>query len=60
MKSFIAAATVLLSGFALLSEAHISFRYPCPRRGAYSECPQPSTADFDLIDYNIRSPIGNS
>ncbi|KAF8980037.1 hypothetical protein BGZ46_004718 [Entomortierella lignicola] len=58
MKSFIAAAAVLLSGFALLTEAHISFRYPCPRRGPYSECPQPSSADWNLIDYNIRSPLG--
>ncbi|KAG0368685.1 hypothetical protein BC939DRAFT_530313 [Gamsiella multidivaricata] len=56
MKSFVAAAAILLSGFALLSEAHISFRYPCPRRGSYSECPQ---GDWSLIDYDIRSPAGN-
>lgn len=55
MKSFIAAASILLSGFALLAEAHISFRNPCPRRGPYSECPQ---GDWSLIDYNIRSPVG--
>ncbi|KAF8924182.1 hypothetical protein EDD21DRAFT_358859, partial [Dissophora ornata] len=58
MKSFIAAAAILLSGFALLTEAHISFRYPCPRRGAYSECPQPASGDWSLIDYDIRSPLG--
>ncbi|KAG0237774.1 hypothetical protein B0O80DRAFT_487266 [Mortierella sp. GBAus27b] len=55
MKSFFAAASVLLAGFALVAEAHISFRTPCPRRGPYSECPQ---GDWNLIDYNIRSPLG--
>ncbi|KAF9994219.1 hypothetical protein BGZ65_010173 [Modicella reniformis] len=55
MKSFIAAASILLSGFALLAEAHITFRYPCPRRGPFAECPQ---GDANLIDYNIRSPVG--
>ncbi|KAG0318114.1 hypothetical protein BGZ99_005862 [Dissophora globulifera] len=55
MKSFITAASILLSGFALLTEAHVSFRYPCPRRGPYAECPQ---GDWSLIDYNIRSPLG--
>ncbi|KAK3827674.1 MAG: hypothetical protein J3Q66DRAFT_408721 [Benniella sp.] len=55
MKSILAAASILLSGFALLSEAHISFRYPCPRRGPYAECPQ---GPWDQIDYNIRSPVG--
>ncbi|KAF9113888.1 hypothetical protein BGX27_000644 [Mortierella sp. AM989] len=58
MKSFIAAATVLLSGFALLAEAHISFRYPCPRRGPYWECPQPDSGGWNLVDYDIRSPLG--
>ncbi|KAI1314836.1 hypothetical protein EDD11_001661 [Mortierella claussenii] len=58
MKSFAAAAAIILSGFALLTEAHISFRYPCPRRGPYSECPQPSSDEWNSIDYNIRSPLG--
>ncbi|GJJ78985.1 hypothetical protein EMPS_11344 [Entomortierella parvispora] len=61
MKSFITTTAIaLLAGlFTAATEAHISFRYPCPRRGAYAECPQPDSSDFDLIDYNIRSPVGN-
>ncbi|KAF9151578.1 hypothetical protein BG015_006498 [Linnemannia schmuckeri] len=58
MKSFLATAFVLLSGFTLLADAHISFRYPCPRRAAYSECPQPGPGQWEMVDYDIRSPIG--
>ncbi|KAF9981674.1 hypothetical protein BGZ75_006983 [Mortierella antarctica] len=58
MKSFIAIAAVLLSGCALLTEAHISFRQPCPRRGPYWDCPQPGPGEWELVDYDIRSPIG--
>jgi hypothetical protein len=58
MKSFLATALVLLSGFALLTDAHISFRYPCPRRASYGECPQPGPGEWELVDYDIRSPIG--
>ncbi|KAF9195408.1 hypothetical protein BGZ50_004579 [Haplosporangium sp. Z 11] len=58
MKSILASAAVLFSGFALMADAHISFRTPCPRRGAYSECPQPGPNEWNLVDYNIRSPIG--
>ncbi|KAF9435742.1 hypothetical protein BGZ76_005605 [Entomortierella beljakovae] len=56
---FIATATLLaLSSVALLADAHISFRYPCPRRGPYSECPQPNDNQWDLVDYDVQSPLG--
>ncbi|KAF9433573.1 hypothetical protein BGZ76_009267, partial [Entomortierella beljakovae] len=58
MKFLIAATTILLSGVALVADAHISFRYPCPRRGPYWECPQPGPGGWNLVDYDIRSPLG--
>ncbi|KAG0259308.1 hypothetical protein BG011_002729 [Mortierella polycephala] len=58
MKFTIATAIAALSTFALLSDAHISFRYPCPRRGPYSECPQPKDNEWQLVDYDVQSPIG--
>ncbi|KAG0050046.1 hypothetical protein BGZ83_005167 [Gryganskiella cystojenkinii] len=59
MKSFITTASVLLLAglFTVTTEAHISFRYPCPRRGSYAECPPPPAGGWDLVDYNIRSPV---
>lgn len=58
MKSFISVAVFALSSLALLSEAHISFRYPCPRRAPYSECPQPKDNEWNLVDYDVQSPLG--
>ncbi|KAF9907695.1 hypothetical protein BX616_000356 [Lobosporangium transversale] len=58
MKSIFASIAIVLSGFAVLSEAHISFRYPCPRRGPYSECPRPGPNEWNLVDYDIRTPLG--
>ncbi|KAF9922299.1 hypothetical protein FBU30_007609 [Linnemannia zychae] len=58
MKSLIAVAAIALSSLALLSEAHISFRYPCPRRAPYAECPQPNDNQWDLVDYDVQSPLG--
>ncbi|KAG0005666.1 hypothetical protein BGZ80_005281 [Entomortierella chlamydospora] len=56
---FIATATLLaLSSVALLADAHISFRYPCPRLGPYSECPQPGDNQWDMVDYDVQSPLG--
>ncbi|KAF9323431.1 hypothetical protein BG006_001444 [Podila minutissima] len=59
MKLFItSAALVALSTLALLSEAHISFRYPCPRYAPYSECPRPNDNQWHLVDYDVQSPLG--
>ncbi|KAF9583504.1 hypothetical protein BGW38_009309 [Lunasporangiospora selenospora] len=58
MKSFLATTLVLFSSFALLAEAHISFRFPCPRRGSFWDCPQPGPGEWGLVDYDSRSPVG--
>lgn len=58
MKSIFASAAVLFSALAVMTEAHVSFRFPCPRRGPYWECPQPGPNDWNLVDYDIRSPMG--
>ncbi|GJJ70796.1 hypothetical protein EMPS_03146 [Entomortierella parvispora] len=58
MKSIITTAVVALSSLVLLTEAHISFRYPCPRLGPYAECPQPNDSQWDLVDYDVQSPLG--
>ncbi|KAF8923868.1 hypothetical protein BGZ52_009059, partial [Haplosporangium bisporale] len=59
MKFSITSTTVVaLSTLALLAEAHISFRYPCPRYAPYSECPQPGDNQWDLVDYDVQSPLG--
>ncbi|KAF9204399.1 hypothetical protein BGZ49_005328 [Haplosporangium sp. Z 27] len=58
MKLITSVAVLALSSMALLADAHISFRYPCPRRGPYSECPQPGDNGWDLIDYDVQSPLG--
>ncbi|KAG0303787.1 hypothetical protein BGZ98_006290 [Dissophora globulifera] len=59
MKLLISTAFLALSSFAVIADAHISFRYPCPRRGPYSECPQPNDNQWDLVDYDdqITDPI---
>ncbi|KAF9409294.1 hypothetical protein BGZ94_002005 [Podila epigama] len=56
--SISAAALAVLSTLALVSEAHISFRYPCPRRAPYSECPRPNDNQWHLVDYDVQSPVG--
>ncbi|KAF9406084.1 hypothetical protein BGZ94_003250 [Podila epigama] len=58
MKSIFASAAVVLSALAVMTEAHVSLRYPCPRRGPYWECPQPGPGEWNLVDYDIRSPAG--
>ncbi|KAG0370219.1 hypothetical protein BC939DRAFT_448472 [Gamsiella multidivaricata] len=58
MKLLVSAAILALSSMAMLSDAHISFRYPCPRRGPYSECPQPKDNEWNLVDYDVQSPLG--
>ncbi|KAG0084697.1 hypothetical protein BGZ92_009643 [Podila epicladia] len=58
MKSIFASAAVLLSALAVMTDAHVSFRFPCPRRGPYWECPQPGPNEWNLVDYDVRSPAG--
>ncbi|KAG0242565.1 hypothetical protein BGW41_003923 [Actinomortierella wolfii] len=59
MKTLTILAVAVASSFAMLSEAHISFRYPCPRRASFPECPKPSPPhDWSDIDYDANSPIG--
>ncbi|KAG0233669.1 hypothetical protein BGW42_007255 [Actinomortierella wolfii] len=59
MKTLTILAVAVASSFAMLSEAHISLRYPCPRRASYAECPKPSPPhSWADIDYNTSSPIG--
>jgi len=59
MKLLVSAALLAISSLALVADAHISFRYPCPRRAPYSECPQPQTGnDWNLVDYDVQSPLG--
>ncbi|KAK3825371.1 MAG: hypothetical protein J3Q66DRAFT_436462 [Benniella sp.] len=59
MKLLVSAALLAISSLALVADAHISFRYPCPRRAPYSECPQPQSGnDWNLVDYDVQSPVG--
>ncbi|KAG9324589.1 hypothetical protein KVV02_005122 [Mortierella alpina] len=58
MKAAFTATILALSSLALLADAHISFRYPCPRRAPYSECPQPNDNEWQLVDYDVQSPLG--
>ncbi|KAF9971492.1 hypothetical protein BGZ73_005550 [Actinomortierella ambigua] len=59
MKNLSLLVLAAASTLAALTEAHITFRYPCPRRAAFPECPKPSGShDWNDIDYNARSPIG--
>ncbi|KAF9111346.1 hypothetical protein BGX27_005048 [Mortierella sp. AM989] len=58
MKFIATAALLALSSVALLADAHISFRYPCPRRAPYFECPQPGGNEWNLVDYDVQSPLG--
>ncbi|KAI1314662.1 hypothetical protein EDD11_001915 [Mortierella claussenii] len=58
MKFMITAALLAMSSVVMLADAHISFRYPCPRKGPYSECPQPGDNQWDEVDYDVQSPLG--
>ncbi|KAG0267956.1 hypothetical protein DFQ27_007827 [Actinomortierella ambigua] len=60
MKNFSLLVVAVASSIALVTEAHVSFRFPCPRRASYNECPQPkSDSDWNLVDYDSISPVGS-
>ncbi|KAF9581999.1 hypothetical protein BGW38_000797 [Lunasporangiospora selenospora] len=58
MKSIFSVTAVALAALAVMSEAHVTFRYPCPRRAAFSECPKPKDNEWHLVDYDANSPLG--
>ncbi|KAF9167889.1 hypothetical protein DFQ26_002637 [Actinomortierella ambigua] len=59
MKNLTLLIVAAASSLAALTEAHISFRYPCPRRAAFPECPKPSPPhSWNDVDYNVISPVG--
>ncbi|KAF9160626.1 hypothetical protein DFQ26_005319 [Actinomortierella ambigua] len=59
MKNLTLLVLAAASSLVALTEAHISFRYPCPRRAPYDECPKPSGAhSWSDIDYDPRTPLG--
>ncbi|KAF9905315.1 hypothetical protein BX616_001039 [Lobosporangium transversale] len=58
MKLLASAALLALSSMALVADAHISFRYPCPRKAPYSECPKPNDNQWGEVDYDVQSPVG--
>ncbi|KAF9969538.1 hypothetical protein BGZ73_008090 [Actinomortierella ambigua] len=61
MKNLTLFAVAIASSIAMVADAHASFRYPCPRRAAFSGCPQPKTDnDWNLVDYDYLSPVGSS